>query len=140
MLRNSTWGARIIRELIHPPSERRLSPELCDLEHFPPKVGVETIVEGVGVAGEYLVVGQRELHPAHDNIQSLGLGASVLLVHQIGVVDYLGDLVKHRIVQLVLFKERLEGAVLAVVGEPGPYNIEELRPRSRYLPRDSRAL
>src|SRR5215208_7929352 len=29
---------------------------LCALEHLPPKVGVETIVEGVCVAGEYFVV------------------------------------------------------------------------------------
>src|SRR5215213_3110001 len=84
------------------------------------------LVEGVGVAGECLVVGQRELHPAHDDVQSLGLGTAVLLVHQIGVVDYLGDLMKHGIVQLVLFKERLEGAVLPVVGEPGPHDVEEL--------------
>jgi hypothetical protein len=46
---------------------------LCASEHFPPKEGVETIVKGVGVAGEYLVVGQREfdLKPAMFNFWGL---------------------------------------------------------------------
>jgi hypothetical protein len=38
------------------------------LEYFPAEVGVETVVEDVCVAGEGLVVGERELHPSHDGI------------------------------------------------------------------------
>ena len=33
------------------------------LEHFPSQVGVEAIIEGVGVVGEGFVVGKGELHP-----------------------------------------------------------------------------
>ena len=57
------------------PPERGTLRRSAPLEHFPPKVSVETIVKGVGVASEYLVVGECELHPAHDRVQALGLGA-----------------------------------------------------------------
>src|SRR5215210_1232997 len=97
------------------------------LEGLPAQVGVEAIVERVGVARERMVVRQRELHAAHDGVQALGLGTGVLLVHQIGVVDYLGDLAEHSVLQLVVLQERLEGAVLSAVGEPGPDHVEELR-------------
>src|SRR5215210_653963 len=98
------------------------------LEGLPPQVGVEAIVERVGVARERMVFGQRELHAAHDGVQALGLGTGVLLVHQVGVVDYLGDLAQHGVLQFVVLQERLEGAVLPAVGEPGPDHVEEFRP------------
>src|SRR5215210_8963662 len=54
---------------------------------------------------------------------------SPLLIHEVGVVDDLPDLAQHGVAQeVVLLEERLEGAVLTVVGEPGPHHIEELRP------------
>src|SRR5919112_2488090 len=80
------------------------------------------------MARERQVVGQRELHAAHDGVKALGLGAGVLLVHQVCVMDDLRDLAQHRVVEGVLLQEGLEGAVLTVVGEPGPHHIEELRP------------
>src|SRR5215208_2218532 len=80
------------------------------------------------MARERVVVWQRELHAAYDGVQALGLGAGVLLVHEVGVMDYLRDLAQHRVVEGVLLQEGLEGAVLTVVGEPGPHHIEELRP------------
>src|SRR5918995_270848 len=98
-----------------------------NLEGLPPQVGVKAIVEDIRERGECLVVGERELHAAHDGVQPLGLGFPVLLVHQVGVVDYLGDLMEHPVLQLILLQERLEGAVLPAVGEPGPDHIEELR-------------
>src|SRR5215211_2377880 len=96
-------------------------------EHFPTEVGVEAIVEGVCVPRERQIVGQRELHAAHDGVQALGLGAGVLLVHQIGVVNNLRDLAQHGVVEVVLLEEGLEGAVFPSVGEPGPDHVEELR-------------
>jgi hypothetical protein len=51
------------------------------LERYPSEVGVEALVEDVGVFHEGVVVGQRELHPTHDGVQALGLGPPVLLVH-----------------------------------------------------------
>src|SRR5215210_6669263 len=54
---------------------------------------------------------------------------SPLLIHEVGVVDDLPDLAQHGVAQeVVLLEERLEGAVLPAVGEPGPHHIEELRP------------
>src|SRR5215217_3016884 len=64
-------------------------------EHFPTEVGVETLVKDVRVKGECLIVGEGDLHAAHDGVQPLGLGPPVLLVHEVGVVDYLGDLMEH---------------------------------------------
>src|SRR5215212_12008075 len=75
------------------------------LERHPLQVGVEAIVEYVGVFYEGVIVRQRELHPAHDGVQTLGLGAGILLVQQIGVVDYLGDLAQHGVVEVVLLQE-----------------------------------
>src|SRR5215216_5923379 len=80
------------------------------------------------MARERLVVWQRELHAAYDGVQALGLGAGVLLVHQVCVMDDLCDLAQHGVVEGVLLQEGLEGAVLPAVGEPGPHHIEELRP------------
>src|SRR5215218_821411 len=80
------------------------------------------------MARERQVVWQRELHAAYDGVQALGLGAGVLLVHQVCVMDDLRDLAQHGVVEGVLLQEGLEGAVLTVVGEPGPHHIEELRP------------
>src|ERR671921_1128855 len=97
-------------------------------EHFPTEVGVEAFVKDVRVKGECLIVGEGELHAAHDGVQPLGLGPPVLLVYQVGVVDYLGDLMEHQVLQLILLEERLEGAVLSAVGKLGTYHIEELRP------------
>src|SRR5215218_4815701 len=96
-------------------------------EHFPTEGGVEALVKDVRVKGERLIVGEGELHAAHDGVQPLGLGPPVLLVHQVGVVDYLGDLMEHPVLQLVVLQESLEGAVLPSVREPGPDHIEELR-------------
>src|SRR5215216_4409479 len=79
------------------------------------------------MAGKRLVVGEGELHPAHDGVKALGLGTAELLVHEVGVVDYLGYLTEHRVLQLVLLQERLERAVFAAVGEPCPHDVEELR-------------
>src|SRR5919107_1583206 len=97
-------------------------------EHFPTEVGVEALVKDVRVKGERFVVGEGELHAAHDGVQPLGLGPPVLLVHQVGVVDYLGDLMEHPVLQLILLEKRLEGAVLSAVGKLGPDHVEELRP------------
>src|SRR5215218_9068496 len=80
------------------------------------------------MARERQVVGQRELHAAYDGVQALRLGASVLLVHQVCVMDDLRDLAQRRVVEVVLLQKRFEGAVLTVVGEPGLHHIEELRP------------
>src|SRR5215208_3891032 len=81
------------------------------------------------MARERLVVWQRELHAAYDSVQAIGLGAGVLLVHQVCVMDDLRDLAQHRVAQEgVLLQEGFEGAILPTVGEPGPYHIEELRP------------
>src|SRR5215208_8181457 len=83
------------------------------------------------MARECLIVWQRELHAAYDGVQALGLGAGVLLVHQVCVMDDLRYLAQHRVAQeVVLLKEDLEGAVLPSVGEPGPHHIEKLRPLS----------
>src|SRR5919107_6394122 len=80
------------------------------------------------MARERLIVWQRELHAAHDGVEALGLGAGVLLVHQVCVADYLRDLAQHRVAQeVVLLQEGLEGAILPSVGEPGPDHVEELR-------------
>src|SRR5829696_2356459 len=108
-------------------SPKRRSRKSAVSEHFPAEVGVEAIVEDVGVARERQIVWQRELHAAHDGVQALGLGPPVLLVHQIGVVDYLRDLAQHGVVELVLLQERFEGAILPSVGEPGPDHVEKLR-------------
>src|SRR5919106_1406253 len=97
------------------------------LEGLTPQVGVEAVVECVGVFRERMVVGQSELHAAHDDVQPLGLGPPVLLVHEVGVVDDLGYLAENGILQFVFLQERLEGAVLPSVGEPGPDHVEELR-------------
>src|SRR5215218_4836968 len=98
-------------------------------EGFPTEVGVEAVVEDVCVDRERQVVGQRELHAAHDGVQALGLGAGVLLIHEVGVVDDLPDLAQHGVAQeIVLLEERLEGAILTSVGESGPDHVEELRP------------
>src|SRR5215213_3741053 len=97
-------------------------------EHFPTEVGVEAIVEGVCVPRERQIVGQRELHATYDGVQTLGLGAGVLLVHQVGVVDDLRDLAQHGVVEVVLLEEGLEGAVFPVVGEPCSNHVEELCP------------
>src|SRR5215217_5176649 len=103
--------------------------EVRGSEHFPTEVGVEAVVEHVGVDRERLVVGQRELHAPNDGVQALGLGAGVLLVHQVGVVDDLGDLAQHGVAQeVVLLEEGLEGAILTSVGESGPDHVEELSP------------
>src|SRR5215204_5077226 len=80
------------------------------------------------MARERLVVWQRELHAAYDGVQALGLGAGVLLVHQVCVMDDLRDLAQHRVVEGVLFEEGLKGAVLTVVGEPGPPHMEGFAP------------
>src|SRR5215216_4669823 len=81
------------------------------------------------MARERLVVWQRELHAAYDSVQAIGLGAGVLLVHQVCVMDDLRDLAQHRVAQEgVLLQEGFEGAIFPTVGEPGPYHIEELRP------------
>src|SRR5215207_8634668 len=101
--------------------------EFLDLEDFPTEVGVEAIVEDVGVAYQGVIIRQRKLHAAYDCVQTLGFGPPVLLVHQVGVVDSLRDLAKHRIVEAVLLQEGLEGAIVPTVGEPGPHHIEELR-------------
>ena len=53
------------------------------------------------MAGERRVVGECKLHPAHDRVQALGLEATVFLVHEVGVVDYLSDLREEGVVQLV---------------------------------------
>src|SRR5215217_6012695 len=89
-------------------------------EHFPTEVGVDALVKDVRVKGERFVVGEGELHAAHDGVQALGLGPPVLLVHQVGVVDDLRDLVEHSVLQLVLLQESLEGAV--------PQRCESLAP------------
>src|SRR5215210_5507308 len=39
------------------------------LEHLPAQVGVQTIVEGVGVGDQGVVVGKDKLHPPHDRVQ-----------------------------------------------------------------------
>jgi hypothetical protein len=64
---------------------------------------------------EGLVVGEGELHPAYYGVEALGLGTAVLLVHQVGVVNYLGDLREYGILEIVLREERLEGAGVSVV-------------------------
>src|SRR5215218_3047546 len=82
-------------------------------EHFPTEVGVEALVKDVRVKGERLVVGEGELHAAHDGVQPLGLGPPVLLVHQVGVVDDLRYLAQHGVAQeVVLLQEGFEGAIL----------------------------
>src|SRR5215212_3933579 len=128
---SGTSASTPVRISVPPATYRRLRTSSLGrpkLEGLPPQVGVEAIVERVGVARERMVVGQRELHAAHDGVQALGLGTGVLLVHQVGVVDYLGDLAQHGVLQFVVLQERLEGAVLPAVGEPGPDHVEELRP------------
>src|SRR5829696_4047353 len=65
----------------------------------------------------------------HDGVKALGLGAGVLLVHEVGVVDDLCDLAQHGVAyEIVIPQEGLEGAILPSVGEPDPYHVEELRP------------
>jgi len=41
------------------------------LENFPAQIGVESIVESIGVIGEDLVVGEGELHPADYSVEAL---------------------------------------------------------------------
>src|SRR4028118_1813168 len=88
---------------------------LAKLERLPAQVGVEAVVEDIRVAGEGLVVGEGELHPPDDGVQALGLGASVLLVHQVGVVDDLAYLAQHGVFEPVFFEKGLEGAVVPAV-------------------------
>jgi hypothetical protein len=76
------------------------------------------------VPGEGHVVGEGEPHAAHDGVQVLGLGAPVLLVHKVRVVDDLRDLAQHGVAEIVLFEERLQGAVLPAVGEPCSHHVE----------------
>src|ERR671913_1175353 len=78
-----------------------------------------------------MIARSRVLFPAHDGVQPLGLGPPVLLVHEVGVVDDLGYLAEHPVLEPVLLQESLEGAVLLAVGEPGPDHVEELRPLRR---------
>src|SRR5215204_4196789 len=42
-------------------------------------------------------------------------------------MDYLGDLMEHQVLQLIVLQESFEGAVLPSVGELGPDHVEELR-------------
>src|SRR5829696_3798555 len=64
----------------------------------------------------------------HDGVKALGLGAGVLLVHEVGGVDDLCDLAQHGVAyEIVIPQEGLEGAIPPSVGEPGPYHVEELR-------------
>src|SRR5918998_307246 len=109
------------------PRPETLIPSGPMLEHLPPQVGVQAVEDGVGVAGQSLVVREDHLHAADDGVEAVGLRTTVPLVHEVGVVDDLGYLPEHRVVQLVLLQERLEGAVLAAVGEPGPHHVEQLR-------------
>src|SRR3712207_6811940 len=102
------------------------------LEHLPAQVGTESVEDGVGVTGQRLIVREDELHAADDGVEAIGLGAAVLLVHQVGVVDDLSYLLEQRVLQLVFLQERLEGTVLAAVGEPCPRYVEELRPLRRF--------
>src|SRR5215203_1361798 len=109
-------------------SAKRSSEKFALSKHVSTEVGVEAVVEHVGVARECLIVGERELHAPHDGVQALGLRAGVLLVHEVGVVDDFGDLAQHGVAQeVVLLEERLEGAILTSVGESGPDHVEELR-------------
>src|SRR5215212_5145295 len=81
---------------VPPASQRSLRTSIlgrCKLAGLPPQVGVEAIVEYVGVTRECLVVGKGELHTAHDGVQTLGFGPPVLFVHKVCVVDDLGNLV-----------------------------------------------
>ena len=72
------------------------------LKHLPAEIGVEPVEDGVGVLDHGLVVRQSELHAPYYDIETLGLGPPVLLVHEVRVVDELGDLRQHGISQLVL--------------------------------------
>src|SRR5918993_176481 len=101
------------------------------LERLPPQVYVEAVEDGVSVKRQGLVVGEGLLHAPDHGVQPIGLGAPVHTVHEVGVVDYLGDLSQHGIVQIVLFEHGLEGAGVAAVGEPGSGHVEELCPFGR---------
>jgi hypothetical protein len=41
------------------------------LEHFPSQVGVETVIEGIGVMSKSLVVGEGELHTTNYRVEAL---------------------------------------------------------------------
>src|SRR5215213_9819320 len=89
------------RRISVPPAAYRrpeiLIPRDPMLEHLPAQVGVQPLEDGVSVSGKRLVVGEDELHTADDGVQAIGLGASVLLVHEVGVVHDLRDLRQHRV-------------------------------------------
>ena len=40
------------------------------LEDLPAQVGVESVEDGIGVAGQSLVVGEDELRPADDGVKA----------------------------------------------------------------------
>src|SRR5215210_8213068 len=74
------------------------------------------------------IVHERELHAAHDGVQTLRLGSAVLLVHEVRVVHDLGDLRQHWVLEGILLEECFEGAIVSSVGEPGEGDVEELCP------------
>ena len=56
-------------------------------------LGAAIAPDGAGLPeGSGTVAAGRELYAAHDGVQTFGLGAGVLLVHQVSVVDDLCDL------------------------------------------------
>jgi hypothetical protein len=104
-----------------PPAEYRrpeiLIPSDPMLEHLPAQVGVEPVEDGVGVPGERMVVGEDELHAPDDSVQPIGLGTSVLFVHEVSIVHDLRDLGQRRIFEMILLDEGLERAIVPAVGE-----------------------
>src|SRR5919202_4551028 len=73
-----------------PPAEYRIPEILISsdpmLEHLPAQICVEPVEDRVRVADEGRVVGEGELHAADHGVQAVGLGTTVLVVHQVGVV------------------------------------------------------
>src|SRR5215210_3320240 len=104
------------------------TPVGAKLGRLPLQVRVQAVEDSVRVEREGLVVGEGELHTPDHGVQPFGLGAPVLLVHEVGIMDYLGDLMEYPVLQLVVLQECLEGTGVPAVREPGPDHVEELCP------------
>src|SRR5215204_3209526 len=102
------------------------------LERLSLQVYIQAVEDGLCMKGECLVVGEGELHTLDHGVESVGLGAAVPVVHEVGVVNYLGDFTQYGVTQVVLFENRLEGTGAPAVGESGPGHVEELSSFRRF--------
>src|SRR5439155_1586126 len=84
---------------------------------------VEAVEEGAGDGQHLLIVGHHRQAPA-DHVEPGCLGGVVAVVGQIGLVHHAGDVPEDGIVEVVAAQDRLEAAVVAVVGQLDAAHVE----------------